>query len=64
MDINKLAYDWIYELDTDMRKVHNAYHNLSICDGMYYEITHNGDKNETYIDVYKKWKNFVVKVED
>ena len=29
--------------------------------GMYYEITHNGDKNETYVDVYKKWDNFTVK---
>lgn len=33
----------------------------TIPDGMYYEITHNGDKNETYVDVYKKWENFVVK---
>ena len=32
-----------------------------VLDGMYYEITHNGDKNETYVDVYKKWENFVVK---
>ena len=30
-------------------------------DGMYYEATYNGDKNETYIDAYKKWENFVVK---
>ena len=30
-------------------------------DGMYYEITHNGDKQETYVDAYKKWENFVVK---
>ena len=29
-------------------------------DGMYYEITHNGDKNETYVDVYKKWENLCV----
>ena len=29
-------------------------------DGMYYEVTHNGDKNETYIDCYKKWGNYVV----
>ena len=29
-------------------------------DGMYYEVTHNGDKNETYIDAYKKWANIVV----
>jgi hypothetical protein len=28
-----------------------------ISDGMYYEITHNGDKNETYLDAYKKWAN-------
>lgn len=32
-----------------------------VMDGMYYEITHNGDKDETYVDVYKKWENFVVK---
>ncbi len=31
----------------------------TVSDGMYYEITHNGDKNETYVDVYKKWENFV-----
>lgn len=29
----------------------------TVSDGMYYEITHNGDKNETYLDAYKKWKN-------
>ena len=33
----------------------------TIPDGMYYEVTHNGDTNETYIDVYKKWENFTVK---
>lgn len=29
----------------------------SVSDGMYYEITHNGDKGETYLDAYKKWDN-------
>ena len=24
-------------------------------DGMYYELTYNGDKKELYLDVYKKW---------
>ena len=33
----------------------------NVSDGMYYEITHNGDKEETYVDVYKKWDNFKVK---
>ena len=25
----------------------------NVSDGQYYEITHNRDKNETYVDVYK-----------
>ena len=29
----------------------------TITDGMYYEITYNGDRKETYIDAYKKWEN-------
>ena len=33
----------------------------TLADGMYYELTHNGDKNETYVDAYKKWENFTVK---
>jgi hypothetical protein len=31
-----------------------------LSDGMYYEVTHNGDKKETYIDAYKKWENVCV----
>lgn len=26
-------------------------------DGMYYEVTYNGDKKEVYLDVYKKFEN-------
>ena len=29
----------------------------TIPDGVYYEVTYNGDKKETYLDVYKKWEN-------
>lgn len=32
----------------------------TVSDGMYYEITYNGDKQEAYVDAYKKWENFVV----
>ena len=28
-------------------------------DGMYYELTYNGDKAEWYLDVYKKMENVV-----
>lgn len=31
-------------------------------DGMYYEVTHNGDKAETYLDAYKKFHNVTVAV--
>jgi hypothetical protein len=30
-------------------------------DGMYYEITYNGDKDEYYFDAYKKWENKAIK---
>ena len=26
-------------------------------DGMYYEVTYNGDKKEWYLDAYKKFEN-------
>ena len=35
----------------------------TLFDGMYYEITYNGDKKEIYVDAYKKWENFCVKTE-
>jgi hypothetical protein len=30
-------------------------------DAMYYEVTHNGDKQETYLDVYLKFENVCVR---
>lgn len=32
----------------------------TVSDGMYYEVTYNGEKAETYIDAYKKFDNVVV----
>lgn len=32
-------------------------------DGMYYELTYNGDKNEIYLDAYKKVENIAIKVD-
>ena len=29
----------------------------SLADGMYYEMTYNGDKKEWYLDAYKKVEN-------
>lgn len=35
----------------------------TLYDGMYYEITYNGDKNELYFDAYKKFENRCFKLE-
>lgn len=32
-------------------------------DGMYYEVTYNGDKKEIYLDAYKKFENKCIKVQ-
>ena len=36
---------------------HKALVSTTVSDGMYYELTYNGDKNELYLDAYKKWEN-------
>ena len=43
---------------------HKALVSTTISDGMYYEITYNGDKNEFYLDAYKKWENRCIKFAD
>lgn len=32
----------------------------TLSDGMYYELTYNGDKDELYLDAYKKWENLCI----
>ena len=34
----------------------------SLLDGMYYELTYNGNKNEWYLDAYKKFENKVIQL--
>lgn len=45
----KALQNWKYLISSDIR------------DGMYYEITYNGRKDEFYLDAYKKFENRVVK---
>ena len=44
----KTLQNWKYLLSSDL------------LDGMYYELTYNGDKEEWYLDAYKKFENKVV----
>lgn len=34
----------------------------TLSDGMYYELTYNGDKREIYFDAYKEWENKAIKI--
>ena len=41
---------------------HKALLSTSLFDGMYYELTYNGDKKELYFDAYKKFENRCIKI--
>lgn len=41
----KILQNWKYLISTTLN------------DGMYYEVTYNGDKKEWYLDAYKKFEN-------
>ena len=43
---------------------HKALLSTNISDGMYYELTYNGDKNELYLDAYKKWQNVKINLNE
>lgn len=45
---SKVLQNWKYLLST------------TLFDGMYYELTFNGYKNEWYLDAYKKFENVVI----
>lgn len=45
---SKIIQNWKYLIST------------TLPDGMYYEVTYNGDKNEFYLDAYKKFEKKVI----
>lgn len=45
----KILKNWKYLISSDL------------LDGMYYELTYNGDSEEWYLDAYKKFENKVIK---
>lgn len=40
---------------------HKALLSTTVSDGMYYELTYNGDKEELYFDAYKKFEHRCIK---
>ena len=45
---SKILQNWKYLVASSLR------------DGMYYELTYNGDTNEWYLDAYKKIDNIAI----
>ena len=43
---------------------HKALLITNLFDGMYFEVTYNGDKNEIYLDIYEKRENRCFKEEN
>ena len=57
-DEKKIAEDDVFVVWSCKTLQNNkALVSTTVSDGMYYEITHNGDKKEIYLDAYKKWEN-------
>lgn len=49
--------DTVKEEDTNPYIVWKYLMSTDLHDGMYYEVTYNGDKQEWYLDAYKKFEN-------
>ena len=60
----KLEYEVFVVWYSKTLQNHKALLSTSLFDGMYYELTYNGDKKELYFDAYKKFENKCIKMED
>lgn len=58
IDENEVFVVW----QTKVLQNNKALLSTNLIDGMYYEITYNGDKQELYLDAYKKWENVAIKL--
>lgn len=57
----QITYEDVYIVwSSKVLQNNKALLSTTLPDGCYYEVTYNGDKDEMYIDVYKKWENICV----
>lgn len=54
---DELYVVWLCKVLQNNKALLSSQHN----DGLYYEVTYNGDKKEMYVDEYKKETNVVIK---
>ena len=60
LNIQNVYVVWLCKTLQNMK----ALLSTTLYDGMYFECTYNGDKNELYLDAYKKWKNKKIEKKD
>ena len=62
-DSAKISENEVYVV-WSCKALHNnkALLSTTLHDGMYYELTYNGDKGELYVDAYKKFENRCIKI--
>ena len=62
---NKITADDVYVVWLCRTLQNNkALLSTNVSDGMYYELTLNGDKEEMYLDAYKKEKNICISLKE
>lgn len=60
-DNKQITKDDVYVVwSTKVLQNNKALLSTPLSDGMYYELTYNGNKNQIYIDAYKKFENMAV----
>ena len=57
-DVN--SFDVYFVWYSKILKNSKALISTSLPDGMYYEVTYNGEKDEFYLDAYKKFENIKI----
>ena len=64
-DHMEITYDDVFVVwECKTLQDNKALLSTTLFDGMYYEITYNGDKHEVYFDAYKKWENKCIQINE
>lgn len=60
---NEISTDDVYVVwSAKVLQNNKALLSTTVSDGMYYEVTLNGNKREVYLDAYKKQENMAIRI--
>lgn len=61
-DVVGLSFDVYVVWSVKVLQNSKALLSTNLFDGMYYEVTLNGDKDQIYFDAYKKFENLCIEI--